>query len=121
MNRNALSNRGASRLFQVTGGPGRQRTRRDIQLWDYAGATNQQWMPVPVGNAFYKFVGRNSSKSDVPDAFLRFSFPCNSTIAMGPQHSRIRYRKNEEQNNKPYLSDSARKLTEVAEHASIAS
>ena len=40
-----------------------------IQLWSYGGGSNQQWMPVSVGNGAYKFVGRGSGKClDVPGA-----------------------------------------------------
>jgi hypothetical protein len=58
-----------------------------IQLWGYAGATNQQWMPVPVGNGVYKFVARNSSKClDVPGASSAVlislqQYDCNGTAA----------------------------------------
>ncbi len=40
-----------------------------IQLWEYAGGTNQQWMPVSLGNGYFKIVGRASGRClDVPGA-----------------------------------------------------
>ena len=87
VNRNALSTAGLPVVLQVTGGPWAIANQVGIQLWDYAGATNQQWMPVPMGNGVYKFVARNSSKClDVPDASSAALIPlqqydCNETAA----------------------------------------
>ena len=87
VNRNALSTAGLRVVLQVTGGPWATADQVGIQLWDYAGATNQQWMPVSVGNGVYKFVARNSSKClDVPDASSAVLIPlqqydCNGTAA----------------------------------------
>jgi hypothetical protein len=40
-----------------------------VHLWSYGGGSNQQWMPVALGNGYYKFVARNSGKClDVPAA-----------------------------------------------------
>jgi hypothetical protein len=87
VNRNALSTAGLRVVLQVTGGPWATANQVGIQLWDYAGGTNQQWMPVPVGNGVYKFVARNSSKClDVPEASSAVLIPlqqydCNGTAA----------------------------------------
>ena len=87
VNRNALSSAGLHAVLQVIGGPWATANRVGIQLWDYAGATNQQWMPVSLGNGVYKFVARNSSKClDVPDASSAVLIPlqqydCNGTAA----------------------------------------
>jgi hypothetical protein len=87
VNRNALSSAGLQAVLQVTGGPWATANQVGIQLWNYAGATNQQWMPVSVGNGVYKFVARNSSKClDVPDASSAVLIPlqqydCNGTPA----------------------------------------
>lgn len=43
-----------------------------VHLWEYVGGTNQQWKPVPVGNGYYKFVGRASGRCfDVPAGTTR--------------------------------------------------
>ena len=41
-----------------------------VHIWQYySGNTSQQWMPVALGNRYYKFVGRGSSLClDVPGA-----------------------------------------------------
>jgi hypothetical protein len=87
VNRNALSGAGLRVVLQVTGGPWATANQVRVQLWNYAGATNQQWMPVPLGNGAYKFVARNSSKClDVPGASSAVLIPlqqydCNGTEA----------------------------------------
>jgi glucosylceramidase len=87
MNRNALSTAGLRAVLQVTGGPWATANQVGIQLWNYAGATNQQWIPVSVGNGVYKFVARHSSKClDVPGASSAVLIPlqqydCNGTSA----------------------------------------
>jgi hypothetical protein len=87
VNRNASSTAGLDVVLQVTGGPWATANQVGIQLWDYAAATNQQWMPVSVGNGVYKFVARNSSKClDVPGASAAVLIPlqqydCNGTVA----------------------------------------
>jgi hypothetical protein len=87
VNRNALGSAGLQAVLQVTGGPWATANQVGIQLWDYAGATNQQWMPVSLGNGAYKFVARNSSKClDVPGASSAVLIPlqqydCNGTAA----------------------------------------
>jgi endoglucanase len=58
-----------------------------IQLWTYGGGTNQQWMPVSVGNGAYKLVGVGSGRClDVPAAStangVRLQiYDCNGTAA----------------------------------------
>jgi hypothetical protein len=58
-----------------------------IELWAYGATTNQEWMPVSVGNGPYKFVARNSSKClDVPGASSAIltklqQYDCNGTAA----------------------------------------
>ena len=87
VNRNALSSAGLQAVLQVTGGPWATANQVGIQLWNYAGATNQQWMPVPLGNGLYKFVARNSGLClDVPGASTSNGvqlqqYTCNGTGA----------------------------------------
>jgi hypothetical protein len=87
LNRNALSSAGLDAVLQVSGGPWATANQVGIQLWNFAGATNQEWMPVSVGNGAYKFVARNSSKClDVPGASSAVLIPlqqydCNGTAA----------------------------------------
>jgi hypothetical protein len=58
-----------------------------LQLWSYGGGQNQQWMPVSVGNGFYKFVGVASGRClDVPAASIANGvqldiYDCNGTGA----------------------------------------
>jgi endoglucanase len=58
-----------------------------IQLWTYGGGTNQQWMPVSLGNGQYKLVGAGSGRClDVPGASTANGvqlqiFDCNGTAA----------------------------------------
>jgi glucosylceramidase len=67
VNRNVLNRTGHNLVWDVTGGPSATADQINIELWSYVGGTNQQWMPVSLGNGAYKFVARNSSKClDVP-------------------------------------------------------
>jgi hypothetical protein len=55
--------------WDVTGGAGATANGAKVQLWSIGGSggTNQQWMPVFLGNGYYKFVARNSGRClDVP-------------------------------------------------------
>jgi len=58
-----------------------------IQLWTYGGGSNEQWMPVSVGNNLYKFVGVGSGRClDVPGASTQNGvqlqiYDCNGTEA----------------------------------------
>jgi endoglucanase len=58
-----------------------------IQLWTYGGGANQLWMPVSVGNGFYKLVGVASGRClDVPGASTANGlqlqiYDCNGTGA----------------------------------------
>jgi hypothetical protein len=88
VNRNAYNATAfPSVVWDVTGGPWATADSVAIQLWSYSGNTNQQWMPVPLGNGAYKFVARNSSKClDVRDASMAVYTPlqqydCNGTGA----------------------------------------
>jgi hypothetical protein len=64
-----VTNRNAPLVWDVTGGQGATGTGVKIQLWSSGGGTNQQWMPVPLGNGYYKFVVRNSGLClDTPGA-----------------------------------------------------
>jgi hypothetical protein len=69
VNRYALMRTGQNVVWQVAGGPWATTSQASVQLWGYLGGTNQQWMPVSLGNGAYKFVARHSSKClDVPGA-----------------------------------------------------
>jgi len=87
VNRNALNNTGLNQVWDVNGGPWATANQVMVQLWNYVGGTNQQWMPVSLGNGVYKFVARNSSKClDVPDASSVVltqlqQYDCNGTAA----------------------------------------
>jgi Bacterial Ig-like domain (group 2)/Ricin-type beta-trefoil lectin domain-like len=87
VNRNASSATATEGVWDVTGGPRATAGRIPIQLWTYVNNSNQQWMPVLLGNGAFKFVVRNSSKClDVPGASMAVStqlqqFECNGTGA----------------------------------------
>jgi Ricin-type beta-trefoil lectin domain/Bacterial Ig-like domain (group 2) len=87
VNRNAYNATSSNMVWDVTGGPWVTADKAAIQLWSYVRNTNQQWMPVPLGNGAYKFVARNSSKClDVRGASMAVSVPlqqydCNGTGA----------------------------------------
>jgi hypothetical protein len=87
VNRNAYNATAANVVWDVTGGPRATADQIPVQLWSYVNNTNQQWMPVPLGNGAYKFVARNSSKClDVPGGSGAAStglqqYDCNGTVA----------------------------------------
>jgi Ricin-type beta-trefoil lectin domain-like/Bacterial Ig-like domain (group 2) len=87
VNRYALVRTGNNQVWNVTGGPSATANQAYIELESYGGGTNQQWMPVSLGNGAYKFVARNSLKClDVPGASLAVlkqlqQFGCNGTGA----------------------------------------
>ena len=87
VNRNALTQTGRNLAWEVAGGPYATANQVAIELWSYGGATNQQWMPVSLGNGAYKFIARNSSKClDVPGASSAVllglqQYDCNGTGA----------------------------------------
>ncbi|WP_263366901.1 cellulase family glycosylhydrolase [Edaphobacter bradus] len=64
-----------------------------LQLWSYGGGSNQQWMPVSLGNGRYKFVGVGSGRClDVPGASTANGvqlqiYDCNGTAAQSFQLS----------------------------------
>jgi beta-glucanase (GH16 family) len=82
-----VTNRNAALVWDVTGGPGATGNGALIQLWGYGGGTNQQWMPVSLGNGSYKFVARNSGLClDIPSASTANGvqlqqYACNGTGA----------------------------------------
>lgn len=75
--------------WNVTGGTGATASGDKVQLWQYGGATNEQWQAVPVGNGYYNFVARNSGLClDVPGASTvngvqLQQYTCNATAAQG--------------------------------------
>jgi hypothetical protein len=87
VNRNALNVTGNQLVWDVTGGPSATANQVSVSLWTYTGETNQQWMPVSLGNGAYTFVVRSSSKClDVPDASSAVlialqQYDCNGTGA----------------------------------------
>jgi hypothetical protein len=87
VNRNGLIRTGQNLVLEVAGGPWATANQVPVELWSYGGGTNQQWMPVSLGNGAYKFIARNSSKClDVPSASSAVltplqQFDCNGTGA----------------------------------------
>jgi hypothetical protein len=86
VNRNALNVTGHNLVWDVTGGAWATANLTPLQLWTYTTGSNQQWMPVSLGNGAYKFIARNSSKClDVPGSstgFVRLQqYDCNGTAA----------------------------------------
>jgi hypothetical protein len=56
-------------VWDVTGGPWQTADGALIQLYTSKAETNEEWMPVSVGNGAYQFVVKNSGKClDVPGA-----------------------------------------------------
>jgi hypothetical protein len=74
-------------VWDVTGGAWQTADSAPIQLYTSKVETNEEWMPVSVGNGAYKFVVKSSSKClDVPGAssatLLQLQqFDCNGTAA----------------------------------------
>lgn len=74
-------------VWDVTGGVWATADGIKVQLWGQGGGTNQQWMPISLGNGAWKFVVRNSSKClDVPGASSTVGlqvqqYDCNGTAA----------------------------------------
>jgi hypothetical protein len=58
-----------------------------VQLWTYAGNSNEEWEPVSLGNGYYKFVGQGSglcldTPSDSTANSLQYDiYTCNGTEA----------------------------------------
>ncbi|MFJ4467025.1 RICIN domain-containing protein [Streptomyces sp. NPDC089424] len=56
-------NRHNNRVWDVDGGPGATADGARVHLWEYVGATNQQWRPESTGaTGQYRFVARHSGK-----------------------------------------------------------
>jgi ricin-type beta-trefoil lectin protein len=87
INRDAFLRTGAQHVWDVTGGPWKTADGVQVQLWTYGGGTNQQWMPVSLGNGAWKFIVRSSPKClDVPgDSSVVLltlqQYGCNGTAA----------------------------------------
>jgi hypothetical protein len=87
VSRNALARTGNNLVWEVAGGPWVTANQKPVELWSYGGGTNQQWMPVSLGNGAYEFVARSSRKClDVPGAssavLIRLQqYDCNGTAA----------------------------------------
>src|SRR5207248_705074 len=63
-----VNRHGQTMAWDVTGGPDATSDRVPIQLWAYAGGTNQQWQPTALGGGYYTFAARHSGKClDVTD------------------------------------------------------
>jgi beta-glucanase (GH16 family) len=79
--------------WDVTGGAGATANSVKVQLWSFGGSggLNQQWLPVSLGNGFYKFVARHSGRClDVPAASTANGvqlqqYDCNGTVAQAFQ------------------------------------
>jgi hypothetical protein len=73
--------------WNVTGGTGATASGDKIQLWQYGGATNEQWDASAIGDGYYNFVARNSGLClDVPGASTANGvqlqqYTCNGTAA----------------------------------------
>jgi hypothetical protein len=87
VSRNALLRTGNDVAWEVAGGPWATANLIKTQLWTFVEATNQQWMPIWLGDGAYKFVARNSSKClDVPGGSSAVNvqlqqFDCNGSGA----------------------------------------
>jgi hypothetical protein len=74
-------------VWDVTGGPWQTADGDLIQLYTSKVETNEEWMPVSLGNGAYKFVVKNSGKClDVPGASSAVllhlqQYDCNGTGA----------------------------------------
>ena len=68
-----------------------QKSNSLIQLYQYGAASNEQWMPVSLGNGTYKLVVKsNADCLDVPDAsksnaIQLDAYTCNGTAAQSYQ------------------------------------
>jgi glucosylceramidase len=87
VNRNAAAQSHNNLVWDVNGGSWAIADQTPVQLWTFVGGTNQQWMPVPLGNGAYQFVARHSSKClDTPGASTAVrlqlqQYTCNGTAA----------------------------------------
>ncbi len=82
-----ISRPSGNKGWDVTGGYWQVANSVKIQIWTAGGNTNQQWMPVSLGNGQFKFIARNSSKCmDIPGASSNVGlqvqqYDCNGTGA----------------------------------------
>ena len=73
--------------WDVAGGTGAAGRGNGIDLWTFADATNQQWLPIYQGSGIYNFVARNSALClDVPHSSTTpgvqlDQYTCNGTPA----------------------------------------
>jgi beta-glucanase (GH16 family) len=80
-------NRHASRVLDVSGGPGATGNGALVHLWQYGGGTNQQWRPESMGGGLWRFRARHSNRClDVPGASTANNvqlqqYDCNGTGA----------------------------------------
>jgi Ricin-type beta-trefoil lectin domain/Bacterial Ig-like domain (group 2) len=87
VSRNAFIQTGHNLVWEVAGEPYATANQVAVELWSYGAGTNQQWLPVSLGNGAYKFIARNSSKClDVPGASSAVliglqQYDCNGTGA----------------------------------------
>jgi len=58
-----------------------------VQIWTYAGSSNEEWKPVSLGNGYYKFVGKESglcldtSRDSTANSLQYDIYTCNGTDA----------------------------------------
>jgi hypothetical protein len=87
VNRNATTAVGKNVVLSVTGDAHATASGIKIELLSYGAVTNEEWMPVSLGNGAYKFIARNSSLClDVPgasstNALQLEQYSCNGTDA----------------------------------------
>jgi chitinase len=73
--------------WDVNGGTGATGDLVKVQLWNYTGGTNQQWLPVSEGGSNYHFVARHSGKcldvnaASTADGVQLQQYTCNNSGA----------------------------------------
>ena len=78
---------GSTNVWNVTGGAWQTADQAPIQIYTSKVETNEEWMPVSLGNGAYKFVVKNSGKClDVPGNASTVNlqmdqYDCNGTAA----------------------------------------
>jgi hypothetical protein len=86
---NVVPRHASALSWDVTGGTGATGNSVKVELWTAGGsaATNQQWMPVALDGAMFKFIARHSGRClDVPGASTNTGvqlqqYECNGTGA----------------------------------------